>query len=148
MRQDSDCKVDICKNDRICLKCQTIANSFQTNWEYNQISRSHTEWKSHSEKKFIKPDEPIVEPVKMRIQDFSRNGVLKLKFNQKLFLPDFVQNDNKKRFLVDLKKLNVREDIIDVQLISKSLTIPKYTLKVKKWTQTGMEIKFDFEEPL
>ena len=84
----------------------------------------------------------------MKIKDFSRDGVLKLRFNQKLIVPDFIKRRTRKLSAIDLEKLKVREDILDIKIVSKSLQISNYTLHIQEWTTTEMDIKFDFEEPL
>jgi hypothetical protein len=55
----------------------------------------------------------------MKIKEFTRDGLLKLKFNEKLFVPKFILeifDNKKKRLLKDLEDLKVSQDILDIKI--------------------------------
>jgi hypothetical protein len=95
------------------LECTTLSKTFTADWIYEV--ETHHRWKDHSKKGFIK----VSSPVKMKIKEFTRDGLLKLEFNEKLIVPKFIQeiiDNKKKRLLKDLEDLKVSQDIMDIKI--------------------------------
>ena len=61
-----------------------------------------------------KSEEEEIPPVKVGLEEISRDGKIKLSFNQKMVVPPFddLQQD-KKRDLLSMSEMNVNRDIIE-----------------------------------
>ena len=73
---------------------------------------------------------------KLRVKSISRNGILKINFNQEMIVPPFVTDKNSARNLeeaVTLSEIDVTRDILDLQFELESdvdLNRIKYTLEI------------------
>lgn len=89
------------------------------------------------------------EPVKMKIGGISRQGVVNIKFNQKLIVPSFLDNSPMNtekrgpRELVALSELNVARDVLYFKFIVNSdinADTLKYYLEITKWEEEEMDV--------
>ena len=104
---------------------------------------------------FVPPPKP--EPVILKITEFTRNGVLKIGFNQPLEVPGFINEEgqakrsNETRRLVDLTEIDANRDIIELMFILNSDETPEnieYFLELTNWTEEAMELLVNFTNPL
>lgn len=114
--------------------------------------------REHAEKKagVIKPPVKISAPLSILPPKVEQNGKVGLKFSEKVFVPDFVNNGNQgsstnKRRLMALDKINVSRDVADVSLVINSKVDPKdikYFLSITHWTEEGIGIYMNVTTPL
>jgi len=106
--------------------------------------------------KLKKEEEP--KKVILRIQRISRNGVVKIEFNQRLQVPAFIDRPSspgtqeaETRELIPLSSLDVSRDIFEFVFVLKSDVQPEdinYFLEVTKWNEYGMDVFVNFTNPL
>ena len=103
--------------------------------------------------KIVRPEEIIdgVE-VEIKIGEITRDGKIKMQFNQDLLVPDF---DSKRRMLpgrnlAALEEIDVYRDLLDVKFESQgeNSNYIAYTLDLTKWDERGIEIFINFTSPL
>jgi len=79
-----------------------------------------------------------------------QNGVMGLHFSAKVFLPDFISNNGRRR-LISLSEINVPRDVMDVNLVVNSDVNPediKYFLSISHWDETGIHVFMNVTTPL
>ena len=102
-------------------------------------------------------EEEIIPPVDLWIDKISENGLVHFEFNQKLKIPQFIEDaisdsiNTTKRDLQTFADINVTRDIIDFEFIQNSETDDQslnYSLELKNWTADFFEVQLTFNEPL
>jgi hypothetical protein len=82
--------------------------------------------------------------------DISREGYLKIRFNQKMLVPSFLTS-KKSRRLISVSDISVNRDILDLTFMLKSNVEPddiKYFLKLEEWTEDYLNVYINFTDPL
>ena len=85
-------------------------------------------------------------PVELLPPEITRNGLMTIKFNQKLIVPSFIT----KRKLISVDQLDVTRDVLDLKFIVKSDIDPttiKYYLHMREWTENHLKIFINFTDP-
>mmetsp|Transcript_27557 Transcript_27557/g.41856 ORF Transcript_27557/g.41856 Transcript_27557/m.41856 type:complete len:112 (-) Transcript_27557:1939-2274(-) len=96
---------------------------------------------------FVVPVEEIPPP-KVDLDRITRDGYIKLKFNQKMVPPAF--DKSRRRQLLSADQLNVQRDVLDIsfKLFSEQkLSDIRYSLDLVSWTDERMEVYINFTEP-
>ena len=87
----------------------------------------------------------------MEISDLSRDGVLKISFDQEMLIPDFLKRDQKTiRRLTEVTELDATQYFqckIAVKSDEKKSDL-EYFYKISKWNERSIELSFEFEQPL
>lgn len=111
-----------------------------------------------------KKERVFKKPVQLDKSDVSRDGSFEIKFNQKMKVPDFIDNGESRKTLrqtgertgdfkvkIPLSQLDVTRDICSVRFILSSDIEPesiKYFLEIKRWDESGLAIGVNFTNPL
>ena len=85
-------------------------------------------------------------PVILAIKDISRNGLVDIGFNQDLEVPEFNEASG-----VTLKTFDVLKNLFDVIFVAVEPMPTKdfnFTVSLKNWTATDMQIQLNFSNPL
>ena len=96
------------------------------------------------------------QPVILKIDEISRDGVLTIKFNQPLIVPEFLSRAQEKtskdlRKLFELSELEPSPDILNFTIVQSANTDPtslEYSLELLTWTETEITLFVNFTDPL
>jgi hypothetical protein len=88
----------------------------------------------------------------LKIDKISKDGKIKMTFNQDMIVPPFIDRDTsaeRGRQAIALSELNVARDVVDFKFISQNEedTPPEFYLSLTKWTEREMEVFVNFTDP-
>lgn len=113
-------------------------------------------------------------PVKLNVAKISRDGRVKISFNQPLYVPPFIETarqnsiyheqynmrrmleglppveDTDNEFKYTLDSIDVAKDILEVEVLFNDDDERKnldYTVVLKDWTEDGIDIQLNFTDP-
>jgi len=138
-------------------KVKDLFNSFiQQSVEENlPTSGSSSSKKTESAFKGIEVPVEKPPPVDLAISEMSRDGKIKVEFNQELKVPGFIKeaedSGDKGRILLALSEIDVGRDIMDVQFISRNdddRHDKSYYLELTEWSGKNLEVFVNFSDPL
>jgi len=100
--------------------------------------------------------EPNPEPVILKISEFSREGSVKVLFNQPLIVPMFINEilnmtENTTLSLVGLEEIDVSRDILELRFVLNSNEDPdkiKFYIELKEWNEKHLIVDVNFTDPL
>lgn len=106
---------------------------------------------------FVPPKEP--QPVRLKVSDIDRNGIVRIKFNQPLEIPSFIKKENNsssvgpngRKLQVDLQEIDVDRDIMEMIFLLNSDQNQEdigYFLELIEWTEAAMKVHINFTNPL
>ena len=90
-------------------------------------------------------------PVDLFIKEISKNGIVRVQFNQPLNVPEFFSSESKGRRLIAFSDLDVARDLMDFKFVLRSDLDPKdivYYLELVDWQMDHLDIYVNFTEPL
>jgi len=87
--------------------------------------------------------------VKVDLDEITRDGIIKFKFNQPLIVPNFEQ---KRRNLLAMSDLDVSRDIVQITFglnsESTKVTDVRFTLQIIEWEEDHLHVFMNFTDPL
>jgi hypothetical protein len=89
-------------------------------------------------------------PLRVYVDSISRDGLVKIQFNQDTIVPDFINQATNERSLSSLESINVNS-IANFIFVVKSDIEPsdlQYFLTLEQWSERDMWIRINFTEPL
>jgi len=84
----------------------------------------------------------------------TRDGIVSIKFNKEMIVPDFAKNLNKKNgrnLEITMDQLDVSRDLVDIKFISKTdaeEVNKEYFLSVHDWSPSNFDVFINFTDPM
>jgi hypothetical protein len=91
-------------------------------------------------------------PLELEFDSISRDGLIKIKFNQEILVPSFIMETENvvRRLLSSLESINV-SSFMSIFFVMKSDVDPsdiEYYLILEKWERDELWVRINFTEPL
>ena len=90
-------------------------------------------------------------PIDLGISEISRNGVVRVQFNQPLNVPEIFNVTAKGRSLLTFSELDVQRDLMDFSFVLRSDVEAEelvFYLELLDWQPTHLDILVNFTDPL